>query len=379
MSDNYVTSSESIATLLDEIKRNREEIATDSYTTSWREIINLYKDGDIKISPEYQRLFRWDMERQTQFIESLLLNIPVPTLFFYIDEDGRQEVIDGLQRISTIIRFFARDIFTKDEIEKGIASGNINELSNPTVLGGAPIIKSLMGWSASDLPDKVTRTIKNARVNIVILEQETKPQTKYNVFRRLNRSGTKLSDQEIRNCTARLVGNGFADKLRVIASNDDVIGALGLSQEKQKTQAGEEALLRTLASLYYADNFDHYIDEFLDQYMYLASETNAITAEVETKLKRTFSLINASCPGGKAFRFRTSENRPSGSFSTNLLDIIATGVYKNIENLSAADVTDKLDSLWATRRDEINQCTGSGSNTKAKLKRRLEIGEEAFK
>ncbi|EIV8654015.1 DUF262 domain-containing protein [Vibrio parahaemolyticus] len=368
-----------IARLLEEIKKNREEIATDSYTTSWREIINLYKEGDIKISPEYQRLFRWDMERQTQFIESLLLNIPVPTLFFYIDEEGRQEVIDGLQRISTIIRFFARDIFTKDELEEGIASGGVNELSNPTVLGSAPIIPSLEGWNAADLPDKVTRTIKNARVNIVILEQETKPQTKYNVFKRLNRSGAKLSDQEIRNCTARLVGNSFADKLRSIASNDDVVGALGLSKEKQKTQAGEEALLRTLASLLYADNFDHYVDEFLDDFMYVASEKNAINAEIETKIKRTFSLINAACPNGKAFKFRKVDNTPSGPFSTNLLDIVATGVYKNVENLSSADVSDKLDTLWEQQREQINQCTGSGSNTKAKLKRRLEIGEEAFK
>lgn len=368
-----------IVRLLEEIKTNREEIATDSYTTSWREIINLYKEGDIKISPEYQRLFRWDMERQTQFIESLLLNIPVPTLFFYIDEDGRQEVIDGLQRISTIIRFFARDIFTKDELEEGIASGSVNELNNPTVLGSAPIIPSLEGWSAADLPDKVTRTIKNARVNIVILEQETKPQTKYNVFRRLNRSGAKLSDQEIRNCTARLVGNGFADKLRTIAANDDVIGALGLSKEKQKTQAGEEALLRTLASLLYAENFDHYVDEFLDDFMYVGSETNAINAEVEMKIKRTFALINAACPNGKAFKFRKTDNTPSGQFSTNLLDIVATGVYKNIENLSSSDVADKLNTLWETQRDQITQCTGSGSNTKAKLQRRLQIGEEAFK
>ncbi|EJG0631617.1 DUF262 domain-containing protein [Vibrio parahaemolyticus] len=368
-----------IVRLLEEIKTNREEIATDSYTTSWREIINLYKEGDIKISPEYQRLFRWDMERQTQFIESLLLNIPVPTLFFYIDEDGRQEVIDGLQRISTIIRFFARDIFTKDELEEGIASGSVNELNNPTVLGSAPIIPSLEGWSAADLPDKVTRTIKNARVNIVILEQETKPQTKYNVFRRLNRSGAKLSDQEIRNCTARLVGNGFADKLRTIAANDDVIGALGLSKEKQKTQAGEEALLRTLASLLYAENFDHYVDEFLDDFMYVGSETNAINAEVEMKIKRTFALINAACPNGKAFKFRKTDNTPSGQFSTNLLDIVATGVYKNIDNLSSSDVADKLNTLWETQRDQITQCTGSGSNTKAKLQRRLQIGEEAFK
>lgn len=365
--------------LLTEIQKNREEVVTDSYTVSWREIINLYKAGDIKISPEYQRLFRWDLERQTQFIESLLLNIPVPTLFFYIDEEGRQEVIDGLQRISTIIRFFAEEIFNKEEIINGVANGSVNLLNNPTILDKAPIISSLEGWTASKLPEKVTRTIKNARVNIVILEQETKPLTKYNVFRRLNRSGAKLSDQEIRNCTARLVGNGFADKLRIIAAEDYVISALGHSEEKMKTQAGEEALLRVLASLFHADKFEHFVDEFLDEYMYVASEKNALNAEIETRLKRTFNLLSAAFPNGKAFRFRDPNGKISGQFSTNLLDIIATGIYKNVDNLSVADIESKLNSLWDNKREEIQQCTGSGSNTPAKLQKRLQIGEEAFR
>lgn len=365
-------------TLLDEIQKNREEVVTDSYTTSWREIINLYKDGDIKISPEYQRLFRWDLERQTQFIESLLLNIPIPTLFFYIDEDGRQEVIDGLQRISSVIRFFAEDIFSKDEIAEGRRSGSVNILQNPTVLDKAPIIKSLEGWDARGLPEKVTRTIKNARINIVILEQETKPQTKYNVFRRLNRSGAKLSDQEIRNCTSRLVGDGFANKLRKLASEEDIIDALGISVEKLKSQAAEEAILRVLASLFYSDNFEHYVDEFLDEYMYFASEKNVIDAEVETKLKRTFTLISAAFPGGKAFKFRDKEGKYSGQFSTNLLDIIATGIYKNVDNLSSTAIKERLNNLWENRREQIQVCTGSGSNTSNKLKLRLSLGEEAF-
>ncbi|QUJ68259.1 DUF262 domain-containing protein [Photobacterium sp. GJ3] len=372
-------------TLLREIQKNRDEVVTDSYTLSWREIINLYKDGDIKISPEYQRLFRWDLERQTQFIESLILNIPVPTLFFYIDDEGRQEVIDGLQRISSIIRFFAHEIFSKDEIENAQREQENNKkysyennLHNPTVLCKPPIITELNGWTAAELPDRVIRTIKNARVNVVILEQETKPQTKYNVFRRLNRSGAKLSDQEIRNCTSRLLGNHFADKLRVIASETEIISALGMSGNKQKTQSVEEAVLRTLASLFHAEFFEHYVDEFLDDYMFVASRDKSIDAEIETKLKRTFSLIGAAFDNGKAFKFRTNGN-PSGQFSTNLLDIVATGVYKNVNNLSAVDVKNKLDYLWDNRRDEINSCTGAGSNTKSKLLRRIELGEEAFK
>ncbi|HDD9087568.1 TPA: DUF262 domain-containing protein, partial [Escherichia coli] len=76
-----------VTKLLSQIDEKRDEVVTDSYTISWREVINLYKENEITISPDYQRLFRWDNARQSQFIESLLLNIPTPTLFFYIDNN----------------------------------------------------------------------------------------------------------------------------------------------------------------------------------------------------------------------------------------------------------------------------------------------------
>ncbi|MEX5734623.1 DUF262 domain-containing protein [Providencia hangzhouensis] len=102
-----------VSNLLNQIDDKRDEVVTDSYTATWRELINLYRDNEITISPDYQRLFRWDNSRQSQFIESLLLNI-YPTLFFYIDKEGKQEVIDGLQRISTIIRFFLRKFLVRN-------------------------------------------------------------------------------------------------------------------------------------------------------------------------------------------------------------------------------------------------------------------------
>lgn len=93
--------------LLEEVEKHRTDVETDSYTITWRELLNQYKEGDVLIQPDYQRLFRWDLDQQTQYIESLLLGIPTPPVFLAQNDDEKFEVLDGLQRISTLLKFFA--------------------------------------------------------------------------------------------------------------------------------------------------------------------------------------------------------------------------------------------------------------------------------
>jgi len=88
-----------------EIKKARKEIVSDGYEMSLGEVMNLYKEDELKINPEFQRLFRWDITRKTRFIESILLSIPIPPIFVFQDEDGNWELIDGLQRLSTVLEF----------------------------------------------------------------------------------------------------------------------------------------------------------------------------------------------------------------------------------------------------------------------------------
>ncbi|KIQ10152.1 hypothetical protein RU03_16360 [Pseudomonas simiae] len=90
--------------LADEIQTARKKVITDGYEMSLGEIINLYKDEELVIDPVFQRLFRWDDERKTRFIESLILGIPIPPIFVYQDENGVWELIDGLQRLSTVLQ-----------------------------------------------------------------------------------------------------------------------------------------------------------------------------------------------------------------------------------------------------------------------------------
>jgi uncharacterized protein with ParB-like and HNH nuclease domain len=101
--------------LLEEINAKSKEIATDSYSMSINELVSMYKEGDLMIRPEFQRHFRWSEEQKSRFIESLLLGIPIPPIFVEQDGKGKWELIDGLQRVSTILSVMGE---LKDETGK---------------------------------------------------------------------------------------------------------------------------------------------------------------------------------------------------------------------------------------------------------------------
>ena len=87
-----------------ELEEVRRTIKTDGYSMSVGEITNMYHDGELIISPDYQRLFRWDDGQKSRLIESILIGIPLPSIFVAQDDLGRWEVVDGLQRISTLLQ-----------------------------------------------------------------------------------------------------------------------------------------------------------------------------------------------------------------------------------------------------------------------------------
>ena len=153
------------------------------------QIRDLITSGDgVNLRPEYQRRLRWSNKQKSLLIESLLLNIPVPPVFFYENELARYEVMDGQQRLNAIKEF----------------------LNNEFPLRGLQIIASLNGRTYSKLPPKVKRSLDRASVSAIVLLQESQGRIKkadssrfYElrrfVFERLNTGGKRLSAQEIRN------------------------------------------------------------------------------------------------------------------------------------------------------------------------------------
>jgi uncharacterized protein with ParB-like and HNH nuclease domain len=91
--------------LKDEIEAAQRRVKTDAYQLSIGEVVNMYKDEEFIINPDFQRLFRWEIGQKSKLIESLLTGIPVPSIFVFEKEDATWELIDGLQRISTLLEF----------------------------------------------------------------------------------------------------------------------------------------------------------------------------------------------------------------------------------------------------------------------------------
>jgi hypothetical protein len=358
--------------IIDEVEKHRKEIITDTYTITWRELLGQYKDGDLIIDPEYQRLFRWDIDQQSQYVESILLNIPSPPLFLARNADGRFEVIDGLQRVSTMLKLFSAEIFGDgaaiEEEEQEIEQNNIKV---PTRLVSAPFLKSLEDFTAATLPETLVRTIRYGRITVILLEKESSIESRYEVFRRLNKLGSPLSDQEIRNCTSRLLGKEFPVQLRELAKSQTIREAVSLSEEAERSMGVEEVLLRLIAMYYSAKPLRHQIREYLDDFMAYASEGKfKLTPDIEERIERTFALIKRSLPYGAAFRF------PHQGFSTNLYDVVAVGVFHNIDRLDEGTLSERFRKLMDSL--DLRDVTGAGSNTRRKLQGRIALGKKWF-
>jgi uncharacterized protein with ParB-like and HNH nuclease domain len=189
--------------LQEEIEKKSKEIHTDGYPMSIGELISLYKEEEMEIHPEFQRFFRWNPLQKTKFIESILLGIPLPPIFVSQREDGVWDVIDGLQRLSTIFEFVG---ILKDENGKTFP---------PSKLLKTKYLPSLEGkmWDSEDTANSLNLTqrlkFKREKIGVQIIKKESDADIKYELFQRINTLGTKLSDQELRNCLLVMKNKSF--------------------------------------------------------------------------------------------------------------------------------------------------------------------------
>src|SRR5437868_3736133 len=131
--------------LTEEIASAQRSVKTDAYQMSIGEIISMYDNREIVIDPEFQRYFRWDVGQKSKLIESILLGIPLPSIFVFERADSTWELIDGLQRISTVLEFMGK---LRDPVGGGP--------QRPSILEGTKYLPSLRNavWETTDrIPD----------------------------------------------------------------------------------------------------------------------------------------------------------------------------------------------------------------------------------
>lgn len=361
-----------------EIKKARKEIVSDGYDMSLGEVINLYKDGELKINPEFQRLFRWDITRKTRFIESILLGIPIPPIFVYQDELGVWQLIDGLQRLSTVFEFC------------GILRKHDGTQLEPSTLEGTKLLPSLANrrwqvWAEGD--QAIDRTmqlqIKRARIRVEILQKESDENAKYELFQRLNTGGAKLSEQEVRNCVAVMVNLDFYKFLVKISDFEPFKKVTNLTQVALEKQAGLELALRFLSfrSHPYKKGLD--VHEYLDDALInLASSTTLNLDQEESVFNKTFSLLNEAL-GENSFK-KWNGNDFSGMFLMSVYEVVAYGLSVNLDEYDKIPRPQQIDiviqkskELWSTQ-DFINN-SGAGVRGTTRLANLLPLANGYMK
>jgi len=367
--------SEDIVGLVDEIQTARKKVVTDGYEMSLGEIINLYKDKELVIDPIFQRLYRWEDERKTRFVESLILGIPVPPIFVYQDESGVWELIDGLQRISTVLQL----------------TGDLDGDYGPLVLNGTRFLPSLDGkrWTetASNGGDGIGQTlqieIKRARMRVEILKAESDVSAKFELFQRLNTGGAILTPQEVRNCIAVSLNRDFHRWLMERANDEAFVEATSQTQSALDSQAGVELALRFIAfrTVPYKTGMD--VHEYLDDALIkLATETD-VNLTTETKVfSKTFGFLRDAL-GKNAFK-RWNGKAFAGSFLMSNFEVMATGVAHNVEALGALELGSRNKFIRKvakelTRNVTFTQYSGAGVRGSTRLAHLLPIAADVLK
>ena len=341
-------------TLEVQLKEQRRTVDFDTYDIHVQQLISMVKTGQIKISPAYQRKFRWKEKQSSQFIESILLGIPIPSLFMATDADSTWEVVDGIQRLSTILKFGG-----DEELRKGLALGDALVLSDLEKLKLFNTL-TLAAFPANLQMQFLTRSIK-----VVTLNDKSDVIVRYDLFERLNTGGVKLSPQEIRDCV--FMGQ-FASQLEVWSKTKDFKTAVRLTSLQQQDATGEECVLRFFAFRNSYKSFDHSVTDFLNQYMKTAaSKFDYLTGQ--EIFARTFRELAKAFPAGI--------RRPGGKHTTplNLFEGIAVGASLALDK-GVALHTARIEE-WM-KSPELRKVTTGATNDRNAVKRRIEFCRDRF-
>lgn len=296
------------------------------------------------VVPPYQRAYTWEPERKSRFIESLLLGLPIPFLFFWEMSDGKLEIVDGSQRLRSLEEFVLGEL-------------RLGELDSLTALSG---------FTFSELPLSRQRKIQNRSIRGIVLNEHADAQARFDLFERIN-TGSKIANKaEVRR--GALTGP-FMDLIIELAKTPLFTHLAPVSNKEVNEREREELVARFFA---YSDGLDGYKDrpsEFIFNYVKAMNarlaERPDLSDQYRTKFVQTISFVERVFPYG----FRKGQKgkaTPRARF-----EAIAIGSRLAIEEnpglmqAAAPDVND-----WLTG-DEFTRVTGSdGANAIARLRER---------
>lgn len=217
----------------------QRKLYIDKVDKSTSDLFRMLIEGELNLQPEYQRNFVWENKTMSKFIESLLLSIPIPTIFLAENEDDTFEVIDGQQRLTTIFSFM-KSRLEKEQLEN--LPENLKKIE-PLSLSGLETLKQYNKESYSSMTD-IQRKFNNVSLPIVIVKKDSSEDIKYDIFSRINSGSIKLNTQELLNVMYRGELLKALNDLSTIKEVDNIFGNRPVLKKKFGYQ---EVLLRAIA------------------------------------------------------------------------------------------------------------------------------------
>ncbi|MGY4710953.1 DUF262 domain-containing protein [Mycolicibacterium sp. CBM1] len=274
-------------------------------------ILSRAASGAIDLEPDFQRKAGiWDNRRRSRLIESILLRIPLPTLYAAEDQDENWIIVDGIQRLTSIIHFCNSKLIGK----------------TPLMLEGLEYLQAYEGMKYEDLPSKLRLRIRETELVLHVIRKGTPDPVKFNIFARINTGGMPLSNQELRHA---LISGPVRKRLHHLADSQEFIKAT-TGSVKDDRMADREMVLRYLAfeSIDVKSYGTHDFDGFLTERMQFF---NSMSAREFSKYADTFKQSMSVCHalfGKNAFRKIPVGNQPRMPINKALFEAESVSVAK---------------------------------------------------
>lgn len=362
--------------LIEEVNEKRKEIRTDGFAMSISEWASLYENKEVDIHPEFQRFYRWNNTQKTNLIESILLGIPIPPVFVSQRKDGIWDVVDGLQRLSTLYQFMG---ILKDE--------NGNNLE-PLILSSTKYLPSLEGkkWNNPDdsdnsLSQELRLIIKRSKINVSIILKESDETAKYDLFQRLNTGGSNLSPQEVRNCILVMLNKEFYAWLQSLASYEPFQECISLSDRPLSEAYDIELALRflifALIDVQELENLGDVGVFVTDRMREIATNSSFDLNSWERLFKSTFDLLNNELSDQSFKRYNSVKSKFLGGFLLSQYEVVAYGVAYNLNKGKAIrNLYEKIAGIWSNA--EYTDWSGSGITATRRLPKLLPFGRKVI-
>ena len=331
-----------------ELQADHQDISLERADRSLSELKRWFDEDDLIVNPEWQRNFVWNRKQSSKLVESFLLNIPVPVIYLARTEEDKYEVIDGLQRLTSVFNYF----------------------DNKFPLSGMDIMTDLNGKRFKDLEATTQRKLRNSTLRSFELTHSSGNDLHFVVFERLNTGGTKLNEMEIRNCIYRGALNDLIKEL----AEDSIFGQCVNSEPLKARMNDRYLVLRFLAfyertHLKYTRGLKKFLNDFLTDFRHPSQQKIDEYRQTFQKCMKASRTIF----GDHGFKLKSGKTRNSssvGEWNPRVNAAVFQAVATSFSKYQLGQLTRNADSIYeaylhliATDEVWVNGVGGANQNS----------------